>query len=69
MVALVDAYWNSSSHGIDALKPLVGGLKLVTLPSPWWSVQKIGLALDVSQGTMAMVISRLWLIALIVVAV
>ena len=46
----------------------MGGLKLVTLPSPWWSVQKIGLALDVSQTTMAMVISCLWPIALIVVA-
>ena len=57
-----------SFYGIDALKPLVGGLKLVTLPSPWWSVQKIGLALDVSQGTMATVISCLWPIALIVVA-
>ena len=57
-----------SFYGIDALKPVVGGLKLVTLPSPWWSVQKIGLALDVSQTTMAIVISCLWPIALIVVA-
>jgi hypothetical protein len=57
-----------SFYGIDALKPVVGGLKLVTLPSPWWSVQKIGLALDVSQATMAVFISCLWPIALIVVA-
>jgi hypothetical protein len=68
VVSLATLALEYSFYGVDALKPLVGGLKLVTLPSPWWSVQKIGLALDVSQTTMAMVISCLWPIALIVVA-
>ena len=68
VVSLATLALEYSFYGVDALKPLVGGLKLVTLPSPWWSVQKIGLALDVSQTTMAIVISCLWPIALIVVA-
>ena len=68
VVSLTTLALEYSFYGVDALKPLVGGLKLVTLPSPWWSVQKIGLALDVSQTSMAMVISCLWPIALIVVA-
>ena len=68
VVSLVTLVVEYSFYGLGALKPLVGGLKLVTLPSPWWSVQKIGLALDVSKGSMSTVISCLWPIALIVVA-
>ena len=68
MVSLVTLVLEYSFYGLGALKPLVGGLKLVTLPSPWWSVQKIGLALDVSKTSMSTVISCLWPIALIVVA-
>ena len=68
VVSLVTLVLEYSFYGLGALKPLVGGLKLVTLPSPWWSVQKIGLALDVSKGSMSTVISCLWPIALIVVA-
>ncbi len=68
VVSLVTLVLEYSFYGLSALKPLVGGLKLVTLPSPWWSVQKIGLALDVSKTSMSTVISCLWPIALIVVA-
>ena len=68
VVSLVTLVLEYSFYGLGALKPLVGGLKLVTLPSPWWSVQKIGLALDVSKTSMSTVISCLWPIALIVVA-
>jgi hypothetical protein len=57
-----------SFYGLDALKPLFGGLKLVTLPSPWWSLHKIGPALGISQTAMATIISCLWPVALIVVA-
>ena len=68
VVSLVTLVLEYSFYGLGALKPLVGGLKLVTLPSVWWSVQRIGLALDVSKTSMATVISCLWPIALIVVA-
>ena len=68
VVSLVTLVLEYSFYGLGALKPLVGGLKLVTLPSPWWSVQKIGIALDVSKSSMSTVISCLWPIALIVVA-
>ena len=68
VVSLVTLVLEYSFYGLGALKPVLGGLKLVTLPSPWWSVQKIGLALDVSKSSMSTVISCLWPIALIVVA-
>ena len=68
VVSLVTLVLEYSFYGLGALKPLVGGLKLVTLPSPWWSVQKIGLALDISKTSMSTIISCLWPIALIVVA-
>ena len=57
-----------SFYGLGALKPLFGGLKLVTLPSPWWSFQMVGLAFGVSKSTTATIISCLWPIALLVVA-
>jgi hypothetical protein len=57
-----------SFYGLDALKPLFGGLQLVTLPSPWRYFQMIGQALGFEKTTMATVISCLWPIALLVVA-
>ncbi len=57
-----------SLYGLDAVKPVFGGLKLVTLPSPWRLFQLSGQALGVDKGTMATVISCLWPIALFVVA-
>ena len=55
-------------YGIDALKPLFGGLKLVTLPSPWRVFELTGQALGVHQQTMASIISLAWPPALFIVA-
>lgn len=55
-------------YGLDALKPLFGGLNLVTLPSPWRIFELIGLAVGVSQPTLITIITCLWPIALFVVA-
>ena len=68
VVSLVTIALEYSFYGLAALKPLFGGLKLVTLPSPWWSFHRIGLALGISETTMATAISCLWPVALIVVA-
>ncbi len=57
-----------SYYGFRALKPLFGGLQLVTLPSPWRVFELSGQALGISQSTMATIISCLWPIALLVVA-
>ncbi|HEY7361542.1 MAG TPA: glycosyltransferase family 87 protein [Streptosporangiaceae bacterium] len=67
-VALVTLAIGYSAYGLDALKPLFGGLQLVTLPSPWRVFQLTGQALGVDGSTMATVISFLWPIALVVVA-
>jgi hypothetical protein len=56
------------AYGIDALKPLIGGLKLVTLPSPWRVFELTGMALGVHEQTMASIISLLWPPALLIVA-
>ncbi len=68
VVSLVTLVLPYSFYGIGALKPVFGGLQLVTLPSPWRYVQMIGQAAGVEKATMATVISCLWPIALIVVA-
>jgi hypothetical protein len=57
-----------SAYGINALKPLFGGLKLVTLPSPWRVFELTGQALGFPQSTMASIISILWPPALFIVA-
>lgn len=57
-----------ASYGLDAIKPVFGGLQLVTLPSPWRIFQLSGQALGVEKSTMATVISFLWPVALLVVA-
>ena len=57
-----------SRYGLNALKPLFGGLKLVTLPSPWWAVEKAGLALGASPHVMTTIISCLWPFAMLVLA-
>ena len=67
-VALVTLGIGYSAYGLGALKPLFGGLQLVTLPSPWRVFELSGEALGASQATMSTVISLLWPIALIVVA-
>ncbi len=66
--ALVTLGLGYSPWGINALKPLFGGLKLVTLPSPWRVFELTGMALGVHEATMASIISVLWPPALFVVA-
>jgi len=67
-VALVTLAIGYSAYGLVALKPLFGGLQLVTLPSPWRVFQLVGQALGAEPSTMTTVISFLWPIALVVVA-
>ena len=67
-VSLVTLAIGYSFYGLGALKPLFGGLQLVTLPSPWRIFELSGRGLGVGQGTMGTIISLLWPIAMIVVA-
>jgi hypothetical protein len=69
-VSLVTVAALYSGYGITALKPLIGGSKWVILPSPWRLVQAIldVKALGLSPGTVSLIISVLWPIAMIVVA-
>jgi hypothetical protein len=62
-VAIEYSFW-----GLDALKPLFGGSQWVTLPSPWWFLKDIGRVLGASNGSLALIISCLWLTAMFVVA-
>jgi hypothetical protein len=57
-----------SGYGVSALKPLVGGSKLVILPSPLRIFQAILDVMHVPQGTTILLISLLWPIAMIVIA-
>jgi hypothetical protein len=57
-----------SFYGPDALRPVFGGLKLVTLPSPWRVFELAGLALGADKTILITIISALWPIALLVVA-
>ena len=67
-VSLVTLAIGYSAYGLVALKPLFGGLQLVTLPSPWRVFELAGQALGVHESTMTTVISFLWPVALVVVA-
>ena len=66
--ALVTLAIGYSAYGLVALKPLFGGLQLVTLPSPWRVFELTGQALGFHESTMTTIISFLWPIALVVVA-
>jgi hypothetical protein len=73
-VAVLTLGLGYASYGIDAIKPLGGGLSLVTLPSPWRVLELIGERVlpyhnhVVADQAMASVISLLWPPALLVVA-
>jgi hypothetical protein len=67
-VSLVTLALGYSFYGIESLKPLFGGLDLVTLPSPWRVVELLAEAIGVHDSTIITVISILWPIAMIVVA-
>jgi hypothetical protein len=70
LVALATVAFQYSFYGFAALKPLFGANKMVTLPSPWWFVYKIGYLIDgvPGQNDAATLIDLLWPIAMIVVA-
>ena len=57
-------YW---PYGLVALKPIFGGLKLATLPSPWRAFELIG-ALFGAEPAVATVMGYLWPVAMIIVA-
>lgn len=54
--------------GLSALKPLMGGLEMMTPPSPWWAVKLTGRSLGASAATMSSLVAVLWPMALLVVA-
>jgi hypothetical protein len=69
IVSLVTVAALYSGYGLSALKPLLSGAKWVILPSPWRPFQAIlHDLLHVSPGTVSLLISVLWPIAMIVVA-
>jgi hypothetical protein len=68
VAAMATVVLEYSFYGLDALKPLFGGSDWVTLPSPWWFVQKIGRELGVSKAAMGLPISIGWLVCMFVVA-
>ena len=68
VVSLTTLALGYSFYGIEALKPLFGGLNLVTLPSPWRLVELLAQAVGVHTSTTITMISLLWPIAMIVVA-
>lgn len=68
LVAVATLGLQYSFYGFGALKPVFGGLDLVTLPSPWRVFKTIGMTLGASPSTMTTVISALWPIALFAIA-
>src|SRR5690242_1096572 len=56
-VSIVTLAIGYSAYGLVALKPLFGGLQLVTLTSPWRVFELTGQALGVGQSTMVTIIS------------
>jgi hypothetical protein len=70
IVSLITVAILYSGYGITALKPLVAGSKWVILPSPWRLFQALldVPAFHISAGTVSLLISLLWPIAMIVVA-
>lgn len=67
-VAIATLALGYSYYGLGALKPVFGGLKLVTLPSPWRVFELTGQAFGVSDTILTAIISSVWPIALLVVA-
>ena len=67
-VSLVTLAIGYSAYGLRALKPVFGGLQLVTLPSPWRVFELAGMALGVDKGTLTTIISLSWPFLLIIVA-
>jgi len=57
-----------SFYGLGSLKPLFNGSTWVSLPSPWWFVHSLGDVLGVPKGTLSLLISVGWIIAMFIVA-
>jgi xanthine/CO dehydrogenase XdhC/CoxF family maturation factor len=68
LAAMATVSLEYSFYGLEALKPLFAGSQWVTLPSPWWFVQLIGLHLGGTKAGLALPISILWLASMLVVA-
>src|SRR5262249_46634058 len=67
LVALVTVALQYAPYGLIALKPIFGGLKLATLPSPWRMLELAGGVFGAEQ-TVATVMGFLWPVAMVVVA-
>jgi hypothetical protein len=67
-VALITLAIGYTYYGLGALKPVFGGLKLVTLPSPWRLFELSGQAAGISDTILTTIISSLWPLALLVIA-
>jgi hypothetical protein len=68
-VALLTLALQYGFYGLSALKPVFGGLKLATLPSPWRVVELAGYHIfGFSYDATGTAITFLWPVALLVVA-
>jgi hypothetical protein len=67
-VALAGVALEYSFYGLNALKPLVAGSQMVTLPSPWFFFKITGDGIGVPPGIVTATISVLWVILMIVIA-
>jgi hypothetical protein len=66
-VALATVALQYAPYGLVALKPIFGGLKLATLPSPWRVLELVG-GLFGAEPAMATIMGFLWPVAMIIVA-
>lgn len=66
--ALITLALQYSLYGLSALKPLTGGLKWATLPSPWRVFELAGLAVGVPDRILTTMITVLWPVTLLVLA-
>jgi hypothetical protein len=70
VVSLITVAFLYSFYGLASVKPLIAGSKWVILPSPWRLFQALLdiRALHISPGTVSLLITVLWPIAMIIVA-
>jgi hypothetical protein len=68
LVAMATVALEYSHYGLVSLKPVFAGSQWVTLPSPFWFIKAIGDALGAPKGSLALLISCLWVSAMFVVA-
>jgi hypothetical protein len=68
VVAMATVAIEYSFYGVDSLKPMFGGSEWVSWPSPLRGLQLIGETLGVSKGSLALLITLIWLPAMFIVA-